>query len=90
MNPADWLAEIKKLSIDDRIWLVQEIWNSVAEETPVWEPTEAQKRELDRRIADLDANPDDVLTWEEVKASLRDGDEPRPERGGPHNGPYEG
>ena len=30
--------------------------------------TEAQRRELERRIADDDANPDDVVPWEQVKA----------------------
>jgi putative addiction module component (TIGR02574 family) len=28
---------------------------------------EAQRQELDRRLADLEANPNDVLTWEETK-----------------------
>ena len=35
------------------------------------ELTTEQKRELDRRIADLDAQPDNVLTWEEIKARVR-------------------
>ena len=33
--------------------------------------SEAQRRELIRRIADDDANPDDVIPWEEVKAKAR-------------------
>jgi putative addiction module component (TIGR02574 family) len=33
--------------------------------------TEAQLDTLDRRIAELDANPDNVLTWEEIKARVR-------------------
>ena len=28
---------------------------------------EATKAELDRRLADLDANPDDLLTWDQVR-----------------------
>jgi putative addiction module component (TIGR02574 family) len=32
--------------------------------------TESQKRELDRRLADLDENPNDVLTWDEIKARI--------------------
>ncbi|MBT9612949.1 MAG: addiction module protein, partial [Burkholderiales bacterium] len=31
--------------------------------------TEAQKAELDRRLADHLANPNDVLPWSEVKAA---------------------
>lgn len=32
--------------------------------------TESQKRELDRRIDDYKANPDNVMMWAEVKASI--------------------
>jgi putative addiction module component (TIGR02574 family) len=62
---------IDRLSIADRLVLVQEIWDSIAaapEEIPL---TEAQKQEFDRRLADLEANPDNVLTWEEIKARVR-------------------
>jgi putative addiction module component (TIGR02574 family) len=31
----------------------------------------AARRELDRRVADLDADRDNVLTWEEIKARVR-------------------
>jgi putative addiction module component (TIGR02574 family) len=30
--------------------------------------TDAQRRELERRIVEDDANPDDVVPWEQVKA----------------------
>jgi putative addiction module component (TIGR02574 family) len=30
--------------------------------------TEAQKQELERRIANLDADPDSVIPWEVVEA----------------------
>jgi putative addiction module component (TIGR02574 family) len=62
---------IDRLSIADRLELVQEIWDSIAasqEEIPL---TETQKQEFDRRIADLDANPNNILTWDEIKAQVR-------------------
>ena len=65
------LNEIAALSIEDRIRLVQAIWDSIAAEQAYPDLTEAQQQELDRRIADREANPDNVLTWEEIKASLR-------------------
>jgi putative addiction module component (TIGR02574 family) len=64
-------ADLSAMSVDDRIELVQVIWDSIAAETEKLELTAAQKRELDRRIADLDAQPDNVLTWEEIKARVR-------------------
>lgn len=59
------------MSLDDRIELVEAIWDSIAMETEKLELTEAQKHELDRRMADLDARPDDVLTWDEIKTRVR-------------------
>ena len=33
--------------------------------------TEPQKREIDRRIDEYELNPENTLTWEEVKASIQ-------------------
>jgi len=65
------LAEISALPIDERIHIVQAIWDGIAAEQAPFGLTDDQKAELDRRLADLDANPDNVLTWEEVKARLQ-------------------
>ncbi len=64
---------IDRLSIEDRIALVQEIWDSIAASAEQVPLTEAEKQLLDRRLADLDANPNNVLTWEEIKARIRSG-----------------
>ncbi len=65
------LHEINSLSVEDRIFLVQAIWDGIVAEQAYPELTDAQKRELDDRIEDYDRNPDNVLTWEEVKASIK-------------------
>ena len=67
------------LSIDERLQLVGDIWDSIADaatETPELLPlTEAQKTDLDQRIAAYDANPaagvpmDDAL--ENIRARFR-------------------
>ena len=72
MDAQTLLAEANKLPVDDRIRLVQEIWDGIAEEPAAVRLSDAQKRELERRIAAYEASPDDVLTWEEVKASLQE------------------
>jgi putative addiction module component (TIGR02574 family) len=62
---------IDQFSIADRITLVQEIWDSIAatpEEVPL---TGDQKQEFDRRLADLEENPNNVLTWEEITGVIR-------------------
>ena len=65
------LNQIVALSIQDRIRLVQAILESIAAEQVHPDLTEFQKQELDRRINDSEANPENVLTWEEVKASVK-------------------
>ena len=62
--------EAKKLSIADRINLVEEIWDSIAEENGCFELTEAQKQELDRRLESFRANPSRGRTWEEIKSEF--------------------
>jgi putative addiction module component (TIGR02574 family) len=68
MDIAALLAEIRKLPRGDQIELAYLIWDENDEDPSVPELTEAKKRELDRRLADAKANPDDVVPWEEVKA----------------------
>lgn len=71
MDISTRLAEITAWSVDDRIRLVQAILDTIAADSTQPELTEELKRELDRRIADMDANPDDEFTWDEVKAFAR-------------------
>jgi putative addiction module component (TIGR02574 family) len=65
------LDQIKTLDLSDRIQLVQAIWDSIADEEAYPELTDDEKQELDRRIAEHNAEPDHVLTWEELKASIQ-------------------
>ena len=59
---------IDRLAVEDRLALVQEIWDSIAAESGGSLPTEGQRRELERRLAASVASPDDVVPWEEVLA----------------------
>jgi putative addiction module component (TIGR02574 family) len=70
MDITTTLKQIIALDIQARIHLVQGILDSIAAEQVDLDLTEAQKQELDRRIDDYEANPDKVMTWAEVKASI--------------------
>jgi len=59
---------IDRLSVDDRITLVQQIWDSIAADAEQRPLTDAQRQELERRADDDDANLDDVIPWDQVKA----------------------
>ncbi|MFC0351982.1 addiction module protein [Undibacterium danionis] len=45
------LGKIKQLDIAERIQLVEDLWDSVATRSSDFPITEAQKTELDRRLA---------------------------------------
>ncbi len=68
MAPTLEALGIDRMSLDDRIALATAIWDSIAAEPHPPLLTEAQRLELDRRLADHAANPDDVVPWEQVKA----------------------
>jgi putative addiction module component (TIGR02574 family) len=59
---------IDSMSIEERIALVKDIWDSVAIEAGLLPPSTAEKAELDRRLAEDDAMPDDTVAWETIKA----------------------
>lgn len=68
------LSDIRKLSVAERIQLVEDIWDSVAAEAtgeaahlPITEP---QRQELDQRLAEADAHPGLGTSWEKVKVRL--------------------
>ena len=67
---AEILSAANSLSIDERIRLAEAIWEGIDAEEPLPELTEAQKQELDRRLAEHEANPHDVIPWEQVKADI--------------------
>lgn len=66
------LDEARQLSVNDQLELVEALWDEIAKRNAAPLPTAAQKAELDRRVADHDAHPNDVDSWDEVKASARD------------------
>jgi putative addiction module component (TIGR02574 family) len=62
---------IDKLDVDDRLALVEEIWASIVADAKSFPLTPSQRAELDRRVADDEEFPSDVVPWSEVKASVR-------------------
>ncbi|HKR12966.1 MAG TPA: addiction module protein [Pyrinomonadaceae bacterium] len=62
--------EAKKLSIPERLALVEEIWDSIAEDNECFELTDEQRQELDRRLESFRVNPSQGRTWEEIRAEF--------------------
>ena len=70
MSPAQ-LKDILNLSVEERIRLVEAIWDSIADNPETLPVTEAQRRELDRRLEDHLRDPDAARPWPEVRESLK-------------------
>jgi putative addiction module component (TIGR02574 family) len=67
------VSDILELSVQERIRLVELIWDSIAAvpESVVVSPE--LKAELELRLKDFEANPEAGYSWEQVKTRLRDG-----------------
>lgn len=67
MTPKALLEEILRLPPDERLKLVEDIWDSIAADPSQVPVPEWHKAELDRRLAESDP---ELLSWEEVQARL--------------------
>jgi putative addiction module component (TIGR02574 family) len=67
------VAEILELPIDERIRLVTLIWDSIAA-VPEAVPLSGElKAELEKRLAEFEANPNAGSPWEEVRRRIVQG-----------------
>lgn len=62
--------EIEKLSIPEKILLVEAIWDQIAANEGEIPVPESHKAELDRRRELYRKSPDDVLTVEQLKERI--------------------
>jgi putative addiction module component (TIGR02574 family) len=68
---SDLVAEILALPVAERVRMVEAIWDSIAAVPDALPLTQWQKDELDRRLAEFEADPDSGATLEEVFARIR-------------------
>ncbi|NJK43886.1 MAG: addiction module protein [Pleurocapsa sp. SU_196_0] len=62
------LEELKALSVSERAWLAQVLWDSVFEEETALPLSDEHRTELERRLND--PNPQ-RLSWNEAKQRLK-------------------
>jgi putative addiction module component (TIGR02574 family) len=65
------IDHILELPTEERVAIVQEIWESMLEHPDSVEITAAQREELELCWVELQQNPDDGESWEDVKKSLQ-------------------
>ena len=64
------LSELLALPIEERLKLVEVLWEGIAECPEALELTAAQKQELDRRLAAYERDPSAGVPWADLKQRL--------------------
>jgi putative addiction module component (TIGR02574 family) len=59
-------AAVLELPVADRLQLVEDIWNSIADAPEALEVTEDEKHLIDERLEAFHRNPQAGSPWEEV------------------------
>ncbi|HTO45111.1 MAG TPA: addiction module protein [Burkholderiales bacterium] len=65
------VAEILKLPVEERMRLVELIWESLAADPSALPLSDAHRAVLEERLAEHERNPDDVATRDEIVAEAR-------------------
>ena len=69
MAHPDW-AELLRLPLEERIQLVEDLWDSIAADADRLPLPESHREELARRRAAYRVDPGRVVPWEEVRERL--------------------
>ena len=60
------------LSVEQRLELIGELWDSIPDAVDELPVPDWHRKELERRLAAADADPDAAIPWEQVKKRLRE------------------
>ena len=71
MHPLVQSLGIDRLSTQERIELAEAIWETIDADLDATPLTEAQQREVDRRLEAHRRNPEAAVAWEEIEAETR-------------------
>ena len=63
-------AAVLELPVPERLQLVEDIWNSIADVPEALEVTEEEKRLIDERLEAFHRDPKAGSPWEEVSARI--------------------
>ena len=70
MSDAD-IAEILKLPAEERLRLLEILWESLSRDASAIPLSDAHRAILDERLAEHERNPDDVVSIDKVIADAR-------------------
>ena len=73
MNIDQTISDLFNLSVDDRLPIVQKLWDSIPPDTEVTVSPD-QRAELERRIAAHDADPNSAVSRDEIERRIQSND----------------
>jgi putative addiction module component (TIGR02574 family) len=65
------VLNIGEMSPEERLRLIEELWDSLNEAPGTAPLTNAQREELDRRLDDLERSGPEGIPWEQVLQQIR-------------------
>ena len=63
--------ELLQLPATERLELLEELWDSIADEDDALALRDEQRADLERRLAEADADPTGGRPWEEARERIR-------------------
>ena len=64
-------VDIEKLNVEERLRLIEALWDSLSSDPSRVPVTQAQKEELDRRLDEIDEGDDVGIPWDDVLERIR-------------------
>ncbi len=66
----DDIPEIARLTIPEKILLLDDLWDSIASEELSIPVPQSHREELDRRLTEHEENPGKLLTLDDLRGSI--------------------
>lgn len=67
---ASHIEQLKSLSYAEKLQLVEDLWDEIADEAVRQPVSDVLRAELHRRLAEHRAHPETAVPWEDLKADL--------------------
>ena len=65
------IDEIKKLSVSEKLAIVEDLWDSILFAEDDCKISDKQKKELDERLKKHGEDPDNVKEWAHIKNTIK-------------------
>lgn len=66
--------ELRRLPVPERLEAIEELWESLEDESALFPLSDLERADLDRRVAEDAANQEPGVGWEELRGQLESGD----------------